>query len=476
MTAEIPSPREVGRRPSDRHPDISYGEILDRDSREAPDLLYEQQTPILATNRIPVERYFDPVYFAKEARHLWLRVWQIACREEEIPNPGDFTIYENVGRSLIITRQSEGGIKAFFNSCPHRGRKLVTEDGCKSRFACPYHGLTWNRDGSFHSNPMAFDFPQWRDAQPVLPEAKVATWAGWVFVNFDPEAPPLTDILGSMPAHFERWAADDRYVSVHVSKVIPANWKVTAEAFMESHHTVTTHPQILPYMSDVNSQYDQIDEYVTRQFTAQLVPSPMAGKEYSEDEIVRAMLGVGSRLKGAVGEDVMTVPEGLTARSYVAGMMREIYGSEDGHDYGDCSDAEMVDALLYNVFPHMSFWGGAMPSLNYVWRPNGFDPASSIMDIYILRRIPKGQSRPAPAKCLRIPIDRSFGDAAAEAGMSPGLAHIFDQDMKNLPHVQTGLLSSGTGYINLGQYSEMRIRHLHETIDRFIAEGEAGEQ
>lgn len=462
-----------GERRPDRYPAISYGEILARDSRPVPDILHEKATPVLGYPSIPVERYFDPAFFAREVRHVWSRVWQIACREEEIAQPGDFHIYENVGRSLIVARQDDATIKAFFNSCPHRARKLVSEDGCRHRFVCPYHGMTWNKDGSFSENPIAFDFPQWREGAPALPEARVETWGGWVFVNFDPGAAPLSETLGVMPAHFERWKPEDRYIALHVSKVVPANWKVTAEAFMESHHTVTTHPQLLPYLSDVNSQYDQVSEMVTRQFSAQLVPSPLAGREYDENAVLRAMLGVGSRLKSVVGDAEMSLPEGITARAHVAELMRSTFSAEDGHDYSQAADAEMVDALLYNVFPHMSLWAGAMPTLNYVWRPNGLDPETSIMDIYMLRRVPSHGQRPEPARCVHIPVDRSFGDMIAETGMSTGLANVFDQDMRNMPHIQAGLRSSGLGHVNVGEYAEMRIRHLHETIDRFMAEGEA---
>ena len=462
------------RRP-DRYPAISYGEILDRDSHVVPEVLYEKGTPVLGYASIPVERYFDPAFFAREVKYLWSRVWQVACREEEVSAPGDFIVYENVGRSLIVARQDDGSLKAFYNSCPHRGRKLATEEGCRHRFVCPYHGMTWNKDGSFHANPIAFDFPQWSEGAPGLPEAKVETWGGWVFINFDAEAGPLLEALGALPGHFERWMPEERYIALHVSKVVPANWKVTTEAFMESHHTLTTHPQLLPYLSDVNSQYDQISDLVTRQFSAQLVPSPVAGRDYDENAVLRAMLGVGSRLKSVVGEAEMTLPEGLTARAHVAALMRSTFSAEDGHDYSGASDAEMVDALLYNVFPHMSFWAGAMPTLNYVWRPNGLDPETSIMDIYMLRRVPRDGTRPAPAKCVHIPVDRSFGEMIAETGMSTGLANVFDQDMRNLPHIQSGLKSSGLGHVNVGQYAEMRIRHLHETIDRFLAEGEAAE-
>lgn len=435
-----------------------------------PGSLREQQTPLITQGTVPVSNYLDPAYFADEVKYLWPRVWQVACREEEIPSAGDFVLYENVGMSLIISRQADRSIKALHNSCLHRGRRLVTHGGCKARFVCPYHGLTWRNDGSAAENPIAFDFPQWSNGTPRLPEARVETWGGWVFINADPAAPGLKSILGPMVDHFAPWEPEQRYIAVHVRKTVAANWKLAAEAFMESHHAATTHPQILPYMTDVNSQYDMIADLVTRQFSAQLVPSPMAGRLYTEEEIVRTMLGVGSRLKGAVGEAALAVPDGSTARQHVSQVMRGILHAEDGRDYQRFSDAEMVDALLYNVFPHMSFWGGAMPSLNYVWRPNGMDPTTSIMDVYMLRHMPPA-GRPKPAQRVDVPVEESFAEAAERSGMSPGLAKVLDQDMVNLPQVQRGLQASATGVVQFTAYTEMRLRHLHARIDAMIAAG-----
>jgi hypothetical protein len=128
-----------------------------------------------------------------------------------------------------------------------------------------------------------------------------------------------------------------------------------------------------------------------------------------------------------------------------------------------------MDALLYNVFPNMSFWAGEGPKLTYRWRPNGFDPHSAIMDIQMHTRSPKGQPRPKPAAVIELDFNDTVS-SIAPPGLE-GLAAVFDQDFSNLPHVHEGLLSSGNGEVHFGKYSEMRIRHLHHMIDRYIAEG-----
>ncbi len=449
---------------TDRHPSESYEDILERDTRAIPDHLREKEVRELGTDPIAASRYYDPAFFQKEIDCVWSRVWQMACREEEIPNPGDYHIYEVVGKSLIVTRTASGEIKAFYNSCLHRGRKLVTLNGSKSEFRCPYHGIAWNTDGSFKDNPIAWDFPQWKDRDMCLPQARVGTWGGFVFVNFDPAAAPLETVVGPLAAHFDRYDFANRYKAVHVSKVVHANWKATAEAFMESHHALATHPQILPYLADVNSQYDFLSDYVTRQFSASGVPSPVvADLNYSDTDILRAMVSQSAGTRRRVG-DAIEVPPGVTARAFAAEQARKSLSAEDGWDYSAASDAELLDALLYNVWPNMSFWAGYAPNLVYRWRPNGRDPDSAIMDVIILKRVPKNGPRPRPVPEHFLSEEENWTDAA-ELG---GLAAVFEQDMGNLPFVQEGLRASGTGVVHFGRYSEMRIRQLHHLLDRYI--------
>ena len=456
----------------DRHPSESYDDILNRDTRAVPPHMRQGPSPDIGSEAIPVDRYISPEHFQKEVDHVWSKVWQLACREEDIPDVGDYHIYENVGKSLIVVRSGATEINAFYNSCLHRGRKLATLDGCKQEFRCPYHGFTWNTDGSFKENPIAWDFPQWQGQDMSLPQAKVDTWGGFVFVNFDLTARPLIEYIGPLDAHFKAYDYAGRYKAVHVAKVVRCNWKVLAEAFMESHHSVTTHPQILPFLADANSQYDLLSDYVSRQFSASGVPSPfVADENYTPTEIIQAMSGQGNgtRRRGLEGDDTI-VPEGVTARAYAAQKARESLSAEDGWDYSNCSDAEMVDALLYNMWPNISLWAGFSPSLVYRWRPNGRDPETGIMDVMILKRAPKNGPRPKPVPVHELGVDDPWSDAP-ELG---GLMGIFEQDMGNLPYVQEGLHASGSGVVHFGRYSELRIRQLHQLIGKYISAGEAG--
>lgn len=454
-----------------RHPSLTYEQILERDSRPVPGHLREAEVPDIGTGPVSVSRYIDPAFARLEEQHLWTRIWQMACREEEIPAAGDMVIYHVAGRSLIIVRQKDGGIRAFHNSCLHRGRMLATAAGHKHEIRCPFHGMAWHIDGSFKRNPIEWDFPQWRCESMELPQAKVDTWGGFVFINMDGNAVPLDAVLGPIKDHFDRYQLAETYIALHVQKKVRCNWKVAAEAFMESHHTVATHPQLLGYLADVNSQYDALSDHVTRQFSAGMVPSPFVERELSENDIVQAMLKADSR--GVASSAGLEVPEGKTARVFMAEVNRQACSKMDGVDYSAASDAEMVDALLYNLFPNISFWAGYGPKLFYRWRPNGKDHDSAIMDIYFLKRVPQGTVRPKPAAVFEIGLDEGMLEHGLKAGMSQGLSTVFDQDMRNLPLVQEGMKYSATGVVHFGRYTEMRIRLMHQLIDRYIAAGMA---
>ena len=439
----------------------NYKEIIKSDAIPAPDFLIADSVPDLGTDPVPATNYTSAEFFRMEIEKVWLKCWQMACREEEIPNVGDYLIYDVVGRSVLVVRTAPDTIKAFLNVCLHRGRKLETHDGCKKRFRCQFHGWEWNVDGSFRHNPLAWDFPQLDPAKLSLPEVKVGLWGGFVFVTFSKNPPALLDVLKPIPDHFRSYAFEDRYIAVHVAKKYPANWKATAEAFMESHHSIATHPQFMPYLGDANSGYDVFSDYTSRQLTAMAVASPFIdSSSLSQTDIYTAMLESSGRLAAGT---IANVPDGTTARAFAAAEQRKNLSAQDGYDYSKASDAEMLDPMLYNVFPNMSFWAGYGPNIVYRWRPDGVD--SSIMDIYMLRRVPKNGPRPRSVPVHWLTDSEPFS-AATELG---SLGGVFDQDMANLPHVQEGLKMMGDEIpVQFAKYTEIRLRHLHQTLQKFI--------
>lgn len=437
-----------------RSPGPSYQELLDADSKPVPAILREQSSPALRTRQVPIERYLSRAFHDLEVERLWKRVWQMACREEEIPRVGDHVLYDIAGLSFIVVRSAPAEIRAFRNACLHRGRRLRDFDGRVDSFRCPFHGWTWKLDGTLAHVPCRWDLPHLERADAHLPEARVGTWGGFVFLNPDPQAPPLESHLGGLGRHFERWPLADRYKEVHVGKVLPCNWKVAQEAFMEAYHVVATHPQLLPGIGDANSQIDTWDTF-SRAITANATPSPHLACQPSEQDILDAVVQ-----RELDQPPFLTVPEGATARQTLAQAMRmQLEGVVP--NAAEFCDAELLDSFYYTVFPNFHPWG-AYNRIVYRFRPHGSDPDRSLMEVMYLS--PFRGERPPPAEMHLLADDEDW-TAAPELGF---LARVFNQDTYNLGRVQQGLHAAAHTHTTLALYQEAKIRHFHDLLEAWI--------
>lgn len=446
---------------------ITYQQLLDQETVPVPAHLRQTRNPEIGTMRLDPSNYTSPQQHHLEMEHVWKKVWQFACRVEEIPEVGDHLLYEVGDLSLIVVRSDANTIKAFFNSCLHRGRRLVSEPGNKQNFRCPYHAWTWGLDGSNKFIPCKSDFAHAEESELQLPEAKVAVWQGFVFVNPDSNCGPLEEFLQVLPEHLDRYDLDQCYKALHISKVIPCNWKAALEAFMESYHVIATHPQLLTFMGDANAQYDLLSDHVSRSMTSNAVNSPHI-EPPPQQQIMEDTLRESGRVFTA-GE--LQVPEGTNARKFLAALNREQFGEMFRRDFSQATDAELLDAILYWLFPNIEIWGGYLANIVYRSRPNGHDPDSCIFEIMVLQRVPTGDPIPRGVPVHVLGEHERFTDAE-ELGI---LGKVFDQDLDNLPDVQKGMkvaeMNGASGLI-LGNYQEARILQLHQMLERYIQQGE----
>ena len=440
-------------------PALSYQDLLDADTRAVPESLRWLSPGDFGSDDVPVARYLDRRYHELEKERLWSRVWQWACREEEIPEVGDTAVYDIVDTSIVIVRTAPGpdGIRAYYNACLHRGRALRDCGGRVKELRCPFHGFCWSLDGELTHVPAAWDFPQVEAEDMHLPEVQVGTWGGFVLVNMDPGCEPLETYLGSLPELFERWPLEERYTQVHVAKVVRANWKLLQEAFMESYHVVTTHPQLLPGFGDANSQYD-IFGNVARAVSASGTPSPHLSWEPTPQEMFDSIV---DRREDEV--PLADVPEGMTARAFAASLARESLRPLVGDEVEALSDAEMIDSLYFTVFPNFHPWG-AYNRICYRFRPHGDDHTESIMEVLFLS--PFTGERPPPSPVRWLGPDEEW-TTVPELG---GLARVFDQDDYNLEQVQKGLRTTVRTGVRLGVYQESKIRHFHHLYETWVGD------
>jgi phenylpropionate dioxygenase-like ring-hydroxylating dioxygenase large terminal subunit len=444
--------------------DVAPGErffqsLLDEEVRPVPVSLRATSRGHLEHRDIAPSRYFDPAFHRLEVERVWHRVWQVACREEQIPTVGDTVVYEIGDASLIVTRTAPARIQAFHNSCLHRGTQLRTASGHANAFRCPFHGFTWNIDGTLREIPCEWDFPQVERASFCLPEAKVGTWGGFVFVNLDPEAAPLEEHLEDLPWHFQDWPLEDRYLAAHVVRVMPCNWKVALEAFIEAYHTMATHPQLLPTAADTLTEYDVYGPHVSRMITAVGVASEHLDGGPDDAEIVRSMLGVKN------GDDAVDVAPGSSARQVLGERVRASLQRRTGADLSQVTDAEALDGIEYFLFPNFMPWAGLLTNFAYSFRPNGHDPDSCVVDIMLLQPVPEGAARPPAARTRVLGPDESWADVP-ELGT---FGRVFNQDGSTFGRVQRGLRASVMATSTLARYQESRIRHFHSTLDAYLA-------
>jgi nitrite reductase/ring-hydroxylating ferredoxin subunit len=444
----------VDARPA-RSKGLSYQALLDTDTHPVPDVLRWDAPMRPGPTFVPVERYTSPEFHRLEVERLWKRVWQMACREEDIPVVGDHITYDIAGISMLVVRSAPDRISAFHNVCLHRGRLLKEHPGRDTELRCPFHGFAWDLDGCLKHVPCAWDLPQ-VDATWTLPPARVGTWGGFVFVNLDPDAAPLEDHLGDLSAHFARWPLERRYKAAHVGKILACNWKVAMEAFMEAYHVVATHPQLLPGMGDCNSQYDVFGTF-SRAMTPNGTPSPHLHWAPSEQEMLDAMLD-----RNLDEPPPVVVPEGRTAREVAGAMRRRALVPALGQDGSEAlSDAELCDSFYYTVFPNFHPWG-AYNRIAYRFRPDGNRHDRCLMECMYLA--PFTGERPDPAPYHLLGIDDDWTDAP-ELGL---LARVFNQDVFNLPKVQAGLESGSIQRVTFANYQETKLRHFHELLGEWI--------
>lgn len=440
-------------------------EIISKDKVKAPEWVCSESYQYMGDEDVSIDRYIDPEYAEKEYKNLWTRTWQFACREEHIPEVGDYYVYDIGRHSFIVTRTAADQVKAFYNACLHRGTKLRASntEGFANEFKCPFHGWSWKIDGSIKDVICEWDFPHVDRDEFSLPEARVESLGGFVFINMDKDAPTLEEYLGEEAvAHIKKWKLEDRYTVCHVAKVIPSNWKLTIEAFQEAYHVLETHPQVAPSNGDANSQYDVYGDHVNRFISTLGVVSPHLKGRYSEQDVLNQfVVGDNSVLEGAD----RTLKEGETARQRMADMMRGMFEQATNTDLSGVSDSELLDCFSYTVFPNTFLFPGISLPMVYRFRPVADDFRKCLYEVFFLRPVPKDGSRPEPASVQRLEEHQSFKEAE---GMDPGFGEILDQDTENLLLQQEGLEASDKQGITLGNYQEIRVRHFEKAVDKYV--------
>ena len=412
---------------------------------------------------IPAERYYDTEFFELEKKHVWPHVWQMACRLEEIPEVGDYTVYTILEHSVIMVHTKDG-VKAFKNACRHRGLRLANGPGhCGEQgFVCPFHGWRWSTEGenTFVFGRHFFDEGVLARAEIDLLPVRVEFWAGCAFINFDENAPDLRTSLGPVADRIDARHGDKLKMDWWCGTVLPTNWKLAMEAFQEGFHTPKTHPQLQQAAPNGNSQFGADKEGIpineglnARETVNQFVDYYAKLSEGMDGMVHKTEVAVLEKLRTM---DVPEDPDAATmvfhGRAYEEVEKDARARGADIFDFAKVAQEHPFHAVEF-MFPHYFLLPmmGAMSS--YRIRP--LTEETCLFEIWSLVIRPDSEEYETPLQPTMIPYNSDL------------FPEIPRQDYSNLPIQQLGL--HDLQFMRLATHHEGMISNYQRLVDGYIA-------
>jgi phenylpropionate dioxygenase-like ring-hydroxylating dioxygenase large terminal subunit len=197
---------------------------------------------------LPSECYTSPEFYEFETEVIFSHEWLGLGRADQIPNPGDYFTITIVDEPLIVVRDQEGEIVVMSAVCQHRGTVLVDGSGnCGRHFRCPYHWWTYDLQGNLTGAPEMSSRKGFDKRDIHLHRLEVEIWNGFIFANFDQEAPPLAPRLKRIEPLLENYHLEKFLTTVpDVMPDLPFNWKIMMENGTEPYHAPFLHHRFVP--------------------------------------------------------------------------------------------------------------------------------------------------------------------------------------------------------------------------------------
>ncbi len=424
--------------------------------------------PTFKGSKIEGFRYHSKEFFEKEWEYMWTKVWLLLGRADDIPETGDYQQEEVGPESILMVRQEDGSIKAFYNVCQHRGARLIFNDlGTVDAFTCPYHGWRWEIDGQLTFALDPEDFPEGDPCGKLkLEPIRCEVFAGFIWVNMDPDCVPLKEYLGPL---WDEWSAYEldhwkRYLAQTCTA--PINWKVILDNFNESYHLPTVHPQAAGKTEEsyLSTQYDMAPEGHARMWMQSGKPSKQMewnGGQVKIEPVLERQLRLWE-----LDPDEFRGGREYETREAIQQAMRKLGKSRGYNHFDNLRDHQLTDVYHYFLFPNfaVSLWATGFHFLRA--RPHPTDPTQSVFDHWWYSPVPIDLETPiyTPNGVFKAGDDvehEVFNYGEQSLGM------LIDQDMGVTTGQQLGFRSRAyTGVYLSGQ--EARIRRYHEVIDEYI--------
>ena len=414
--------------------------------------------------------YYSPDFARKEWDHLWTRIWHIAGRTAEMPEAGDYVVHDFMKESVICIRQEDGSIRAFYNSCAHRGMRMVGGASSAETIACPYHGWRYGLDGVLVHAQDRHDFPQGDPCGKLrLKELRCDTWGGFVWYSMAAEGQSLAEYLAPMPDVYARYPMDTAVRVAWYRIALNANWKFVTDNFSESYHTRTAHPQVPPWIDqDVDTARHEMWPAGHGRTVQPMRPSLSDrlpdGMPHPFEHILRQWDIDPARYASF---EEMAMQGWLDLKAAKRAQWRE-----KGYlHYEHMDDEEITDSPHTVIFPNVTI--SFLPDNLILFRsePHAEDSEKCYFDLWCMAFPVAGQdmveSIMAGPKPLREVMACEHRDFDQGRGIPELAGQIVYQDMELAEGMQAGMHSRGytDAYLS-GQ--ETRVRFFHEVLNDWL--------
>lgn len=192
---------------------------------------------------LPPWTYTSQRFFEAERERIFFRHWNCIGHHSKLPTPGSYTSFDFMGVPLVVVRGEDMAVRAFVNSCSHRGAEIVTGSGQCRHLKCPYHAWAFDLKGQLFATPLVDESDCFRKAEHGLRPVKLELFAGLMWINMDPASPSLAESLGDLPERTRPWGADDMVCVNRSELTVHANWKLFSENFSDGLHVPFVHQQ-----------------------------------------------------------------------------------------------------------------------------------------------------------------------------------------------------------------------------------------
>ena len=347
-----------------------------------------QPMPALSDRPIDGSRYWSHAFMAREWDGIWTKAWLIGGLASQVAKPGDFFTYDIGRESILVTRGEDGVVRAFYNVCPHRGKRLVMEEeGHSKRIACSYHGWRFTSEGELNFVPCPEDFAGGSPCGKVrLEEVKCEVFASFVWVNLDPNATPLADHLGPVAQQIDGYRMEQMHRTHWVTLEGDWNWKCVQDNFNESYHLPFVHPQTR-FVMEQSYKDCQFDLYAPHGHARMFMPGSRPARSLrGHTDTVLEMMAQELTYWGLDPEDFRDDP--LRTRAALQRAKRE-KGADKGYDFSHFHDAQLTDHFHYTIFPNISF---SLKPDGCIWLradPHPTDPERCYFDMWYFTWFPE---------------------------------------------------------------------------------------